>query len=439
VKQQAAQRKLQQSDLTSRLTDGLREFQLHPKQIEVWNDPARFKVIACGTKWGKTVLCIVRRVVYAWNNPEKISWWVAPVFPQTMIAYRRIMSMLPHESFEENRSERIITLKHNGHQIFFKSGDNPDSLFGEDVHDATVDEASRMKEYAGTALRTTLTATGGGCWYIFTPKGRGHWSHRLWAYGQDPEIPEYQSWRFPSIANPHLDPEEIEEARATLPESVFRQEYLAEFLDEAAAVFRNVDSCISPVNGGPQHGKHYVIGVDLGKHQDFTVLYVMDQETGQGLWMDRFGEIDWNLQKARIIAAAKRWNNAQVIMDSTGIGDPIYDDLLRSGITIQPYKFTNASKAMLIEKLMISLEQGDITIPPDPVLIEELKLFEYEITRTGKTSYNAPPGLHDDTVISLGLANWLLRKNTVSWQKIDESIDRHDWRPTMAGISEVFQ
>ena len=196
-----------------------------------------------------------------------------------------------------------------------------------------------------------------------------------------------------------------------MPSDTFRQEFLAEFLDDSGAVFRRIRDAVKGDFEDPDHeNKRYVLGVDLGKHVDYTVLTVLDQ-FGHLCYLDRFNQIDWKFQKERIIATAKRWN-AQVLIDSSGLGDPIYDDLSNI-IRVKGYKFTNESKRKLISNLSIALEQGKITFPDHRELISELEMFGYEITQHGNIRYGAPEGFHDDIVIALALAVWNLRHKII--------------------------
>ncbi len=131
----------------------------------------------------------------------------------------------------------------------------------------------------------------------------------------------------------------------------------------------------------------------------------MHGPTGRALEFERFNRLQWPLQKERILHFVRRWN-ATLILDATGVGDPIYDDLLPHLPRIEPYRFTQHTKAMLIQRLIVAIEQRDIAIPSDwSVLIDELKRYEYAISAFGNVSYNAPPGFHDDAVVALALAN----------------------------------
>lgn len=236
-----------------------------------------------------------------------------------------------------------------------------------------------------------------------TPKGKGLF-HRLAVMAQEKEGWAY--FHFTSFDNPYLSREELEILVSEIPESIKRQEIYAEFLDDSSTVFRNIRKAIGAVPGEPEPGKIYVAGLDLARLQDYTWLIILDSQ-GNQVFSDRFNEMDWSIQKQRIATAVKRYN-AMLLMDSTGVGDPIYEDLRNMGLPVEGYKLTNESKKQLIQALMMSFEQEHIKIFSDPVLINELEIFEYEITPSGGIRYSAPDGYHDDGVVALALANWLL-------------------------------
>jgi len=173
----------------------------------------------------------------------------------------------------------------------------------------------------------------------------------------------------------------------------------------------------------PEKGKFYVMGADLAKHQDFTVLTVMEASTREVVAFDRFQDISWTEQKVRIQALASRYNNALVLLDSTGVGDPILDDLQVSFVSAEGYKFNNESKKRLINFLAVAIEQRLITFPDIEVLVNELQIYEYAITSHGAITYNAPSGKHDDCVISLALAVWACKTYIQSAQLIERRLD----------------
>ena len=179
---------------------------------------------------------------------------------------------------------------------------------------------------------------------------------------------------------------------------------LAEFLEDSASVFRNINNCMGSAKAGPSPGKGYYAGLDLAKHVDFTVLTILDED-GNQIYFTRLNKLDWPYQKRLIIDVVRNYE-ALLIMDSTGVGDPIYDDLVNEGLGVEGYKFTNTSKKQLIECLMISVEQEKIKLLDEPVQTNEIKIFGFELTPSGLMKYCAPEGKHDDCVIALALANW---------------------------------
>lgn len=267
-----------------------------------------------------------------------------------------------------------------------------------------VDEAARVsRDVWEEVLRPAVSDTAGKVLFISTPKGK-NWFYELWTRGFDPQHPDYKSWKFPTSDNPKVPTADIEQARQSLPVDVFNQEYLAEFLDNNAGVFRNVKACIGSVAQEPDPAHAYRAGLDLARLTDFTVLTILD-ENGNQVFFDRFNMLDWAVQKQRIISTVQKYD-ARLLLDSTGIGDPIFDDLSRAGLAVDGYKFTSDSKKKLIELLMLSFEKGRIRILDEPVQANELDIFEYTIGQSGTVHYSAPEGYHDDCVIGLALANW---------------------------------
>jgi len=223
----------------------------------------------------------------------------------------------------------------------------------------------------------------------------------------------YASFQFGSIDSPYFSKKEWETVKSETPQDVFKQEYRALFLDNAASVFRNVRELVSDCLEEPKGDHRYVLGVDLAKYQDFTVLTMMDKYSHKIVYLYRGQRENYTLQKERIAEVAKKYNRARIIIDSTGLGDPIVDDLKRdTKLMVDDYRFTGKSKEQLIDKLRIFIEQKAIIIPPDEGLLDELESFGYQLInpKTGEPlkniKYSAPQGLHDDYVDSLALAVW---------------------------------
>lgn len=377
----------------------------HPAQRMFHHSKARFRIATCGRRFGKTYACVNEMVKFAWENPFSMCWWVAPTYHQARIAYRIITDKF-HQAITQATKNPMEAVLHSGSMIQFKSTELPDNLRGEGVDFLVCDESSMIQEEAWTqALRPTLSDKNGRAILVGTPRGR-NWFYHMYLRGQDEDYPDYASFQFPTSANPYIPEEEIQEVRETLPRDVFLQEYQAKFLESESTVFRGIMECIGGDREEPKADGEYLIAWDVAKQSDYSCFIVLDKERGSVVSLDRFNRIDYTIQIERLYTLAKKYHYAEIIMDSTGVGDPILEQVKQKGLKVTGYHFTHRSKQQLIEHLAVALEQREITFPNISVLINELMSYQYELTRAGNVTYNAPSGRHDDTVIALALVVW---------------------------------
>lgn len=363
-----------------------------------------------GRRWGKTETAVMWALAGAVDDWLKgvpgITWWISPTYNLTRPVWRKFERIAPPGWITGTHGTEAAPdfLECGPARIEFKSAEHPERLVAEGLRRVVIDESGLIRESVWTeSVQPALIDHKAPAMLVGTPKGK-NWFYRMKLRGDDPDDHEVMSFGGPSWENPFIDRQEVERLATEMPERLYRQEILAEFLDDEGAVFRRVRECVRGYSTDPT----VVIGVDLAKHHDFTVILGMD-ELGGVTFFERFREISWPLQKERIVAAANR-TGAKVLLDSTGVGDPILDDLTKKGVDVEGYKFTNASKQQLVEALAIAIEQREVGLPDDPVMLNELEAFEYETTKTGAFRYNAPEGLHDDCVIGLALAHWAMKR-----------------------------
>lgn len=375
---------------------------LYQKQSDAFFNDKRYSLCEASTKAGKTVGGMAWLTERGMRGKEgQNRWWVAPVVPQASIAYRRIKRGLPADLIKTWDTDKIIQLP-NKSFLWFKSGEKPDNLYGEDVYDAVIDEASRLREESWHAVRSTLTATKGQIRMIGNVKGRQNWFYRMarLAEAGDPSMYYGKIIAADAVAAGVISAAEVEDARRHLPDQVFRELYLAEPSDDGGNPFglKAILECLGPMSSLMP----VVWGVDLAKSVDWSVAIGLDRN-GRTCRFDRW-QGPWPETKARIWRLV---GNTKAFVDSTGVGDPIVDDLQRGHGTgrrpnFEGFKFTAQSKQMIMEGLAAAI-QGKKVIFPDGVIRHELENFEYEYTRTG-VKYSAPQGLHDDCVCALALA-----------------------------------
>ena len=388
----------------------------HPGQARVHDCAASRRILACGVRWGKS-RCAAMEGIAAAMMPVKrgMGWVVAPTYDLADKVFREILLIasekLRHRIVSLQESQwrlQLVNVSGGTSEIRGKSADNPVSLLGEALDWLIVDEATRLKPtICESYLTQRMIYKYGWALLISTPKGKG-WFYDLYRRGKRREDPHYVAWNSPTWENPHLQRELVEAERGRLPERVFRQEYGAEFIEGAGQVFRNVREAATGALEEPHGGERYTAGLDLAQVEDFTVLTILDSK-GRVAHFDRFHRLDWNLQVGRVKGTVERYNNALTYVDSTGAGEPIFESLRHTGMKCQPYPFTVASKSALVDNLALLLEQRKLTLPGVtlcPELVDELEAFEYSVTEHGNVRTGAPPGYHDDCVISLALAAW---------------------------------
>lgn len=349
-------------------------------------------------------------MAYVHGQPGRNFWWIAPVYPQAKIAFRRLKLFLPRDQFESNEQELTIKLP-NGATIWFKGADNPDSLYGEDVWAAVVDEASRCKEEAWYAVRSTLTATRGPCRMIGNVKGRRNWFYKMArkAEAGQPGSSYHKITAADAVAAGVLAADEIEGAKADLPDAVFKELYYAEASDDQGNPF-GLAFIKAIVVEGTSGRPVSVWGVDLAKKKDWTVIIGLDSK-GAIAHFERFQK-SWEETTNRICDLI---GMDDALIDATGVGDPIVERVQKKCPAALGYIFSQPSKQRIMEGLAVAIQRRETTIL-EGVHETEMETFEYEYTRTG-VRYTAPEGFTDDTVYAHGLAVSIKGKDTFNQEE----------------------
>lgn len=329
-----------------------------------------------------------RKVI--WNGSDKDGFKFLDHFPKAIVK-------------SVNQTEMTITLT-NGSILQMVGADNIDRIVGTNPVGCVFSEFALMKKEVWDLISPILLENGGWAVFIFTPRGKNH------AYELLTKAKKDSNWHveiLPVSKTKALSDEQIAEAKMNMTQQLYNQEYECVFDDNVGAVFRNVRSRTYPMHEWTENPAGvYQIGVDLAKHNDYTVITPFDLTTFRVAPQVSFNQIDYTLQKARIEAEFLRFNKGRVVVDSTGVGVPIVDDLLNKGINVAPFTFSYNSRNELLQNLQILLEQGKISIPDDSELIEELESAYWDTTPQGRSKIVVPDGKHDDRMMSLALAVW---------------------------------
>lgn len=400
-------------------------YEPHDGQVPIHRSNARIRTVCCGRRFGKSKLAAAEAVVCAVLGGG--AWAVAPDYDLSTIVFDEALAFVTQGELASqlaaeprtSKGRQMMVFKSGG-WILGKSSHKPRSLLGRGldlvVYDeaATEDNAEILHQY----LRPVLIDRVGHLLPISTPRG-DNWFKTLFDRGQERRGEVYQSWQMPTETNPYVTEKEIRELGEDYPETFWRQEILAEFLDVVGALFRGYRevSVIERMGEADDPSMGYAVGVDLGRHEDYTVVCVLEVATGREVWLERFNQLDWTVIEERIARIAGMWPNAPVLVDSTGVGDRSFralEDLITDR-PLEPFVFTNMSKVNVVNQLALAIQDKEVSfLGKDATDAEgyelgryamgEMSSYRYERTPGGKLTMNAPPGRHDDVVVARALA-----------------------------------
>ncbi len=391
-------------------------FTPHPKQKEMINSilesRSKFHVACVGRQFGKSLMAM--NLVLYWGinkGPAKILW-VSPVYSQTDKVQKELMAAIGDSGLVKscNYSSNEIILK-NGTTVLFRSAERYDNIRGLTCDYGVIDEAAFCKDEAWQeAIRPVFMVRGKKVLFISTPKGKNFF-YDLYQLGISEDYSQYQAYTGTSYDTPYIDPIDIMDAKKTLPENVFKQEYLAAFIDSGGEVFSNLDKNTFTAYPQPQ-GKVFC-GIDLGKQEDYTVATFIDSR-GNVVDIYRSNAQEWTVMVGEICQLIRKWN-ATTMIEVNSIGDVIFEMVKKQWQDTHPFVTTSKSKQEIVEGLILDMNDTVIRIPQPQLfswLYNELSMFTYDYNpKTRSIKYGHPSGQHDDTVISLAIANYNRKQN----------------------------
>lgn len=373
----------------------------HENQQRVLGAAQRFKVVAAGRRFGKSELgknATIHRVIAG----QRV-WYTALTYANVNDFWLSMLDTLGKLPLADmSKQLREIRLPTGGY-LGVRSLQEYDNLRGAGLDYVVIDEAAFVKPDAWVrVLQPMLLERKGGALIMSSPFGR-NWFFERFEYANSKQDSEWIGFQFTAYDNPLIDPVELERVKRGIPDRVWQEEYMAQFLEDGA-VFRNVLECATAdlLERG-RDGKRYIIGVDLGKTIDYTVYTVMDPETKSVVHIDRSNQLDYSVQLRRLQALCEIFPPSAVVIE-TNI-EKMYTEQARAmRLPVVEFVTTNASKQVIIEALALAFERQEITIPHDMALMSELRAFTGERRAGGSMVYGAPDGMHDDMVMSLALA-----------------------------------
>lgn len=386
---------------------------LDPLQKQVRQSSARFKVLPWGRRCGKSRLLqalALEAVLEPQHGGPGTVWWIWPSRTVGRPGWTK-MRPLGRQLEQQIRGVRVFEVERvisfpNGGELQMKTADDPATLVGEGLTRAIFDECGLIPVRAwDESVSPTLLDQAGDAVFGGVPKGQ--WGLLWYAHQQAHAAPGWQEWKRTTLQSPWIRQSEKDRIRGDyaagrVPERIWRQEVLGEFVSDAGAVFRGIaEAATAEEQTAAIPGHQYVIGVDWGKAHDFTVFAVWDLNLSALILLDRSNLVDYALQRKRLEALCNRFKPLEVIAEQNAMGEPIIEELQRVGLPVRPFVTSSASKAAAVEGLALAIENGTAKIIPDETLMLELQAYERGVSgQLGRPTYGAPAGSHDDTVMA---------------------------------------
>ena len=380
-------------------------FTPYPKQREFIDDfldtEDLFGVVVAPRGSGKTLLGINMLLFWLLDNPNAKAGWISPVYSQAKNVFDTITQSAKEIIEASNRMETTITFI-NGSSIKFLSGDSPDSIRGFRFKYLVIDEVAFIKERTiDQVILPTLNPSGKKCLMISTPKGKNHFYN--WFLKE-----ETVSMKFPLTECPYVKDELIQAAKQSLPHDIFRQEFLADFVDSSNDVFAGIDK-VAVVGSFTRDRKvDAFIGIDTGLTSDMSVLTCISP-MGRVLWVESINNENINTIATRFLNVMNDYNIVGGYIETNGIGRAMFDLVQPKYKKVKGFTTTQDSKMEMVRKLLADIETATVELPTIELLPElhsEFGTYSYKMSSTGKLSFGHQPGAHDDYIDSLLLANY---------------------------------
>ncbi|EXT00739.1 terminase-like family protein [Acinetobacter baumannii 25442_7] len=386
---------------------GIKEkLSLHPKQMQVYQSKARFRVVVAGRRWGKRQLSKILMISKA-RIPKQKVWYVAPTYKMAkQIMWNDLLDAIPKSWIakvnESNLSIRLV----NKSRIELKGADKADSLRGVGINFLVLDEFQDMDEDTWTkVLRPTLADTGGHAIFIGTPKAY-NCLYTVYKLGQDPKkvrSGQWESWQFPTITSPFIPLSELAAAKADMDEKSFKQEFLASFETMSGRVYY-------PFDRNLHVGKYEInpnlpiwVGMDFNIDPMSAVLF-QPQENGE-LWaVDEVVQFGSNTEDMCRALDEKLWKHRSRIViypDPAGgqrqhaRGETDLDILREMGFKNIKYRKKHpmiADRVNAVNRMLMSAD-GSIRMRIDEKCKHLINSFEQTIYKPGSRDVDKSAGV----------------------------------------------
>jgi len=392
----------------------VRQRVLHPVQKDIVASTKKRKILITGRRVGKTTLAAYEAA--EWGLKGKRVLFAAPTLDQIEFFWdecKRIFQEGIDAGIVYKHENKHLIILPNGGRIKAKTAWDADTLRGDFADLLILEEFAMMKEEAWVLVGAPMLMDNNGtAWFISTPKRRNHF-HKMYLKGLTNE--RWDVFHATSHDNPHLSKEALADMMEDMTEDGYKQEIMAQFLEDQGMVFRNLDKVLVLEHNWSipkEHKGHKIVaGIDWGKSGDFTAVSIGCATCKKELVLYRSKGKEYIYQRNQIEGFVDRWNIGGILAESNAMGEPIIEEMNNAGLPVTGFATTGSSKPDLIEGLELVCETMDWNFLKDDIGRTEMEAYEVTYGKHGHPKYEGASGVHDDTVIARAL---MVRKGNES-------------------------
>lgn len=391
---------------------------LGEKQAQALRLGGQVQVKVAGRRFGKSTVTLVDVVHECATKPRQIWYVTAPSIDQAKIYFQELEQRAAENALLDALIKGPIkwspfpeAVLINGSKILGRSTAR-DGVYlrGKGANGVAITEAAFIKDRVYHEVIRAMVLDRQGLLRLETTPNGMNYIYKLFQEGLHDTSGYYRSFHATVYDNERLSRDELERIKREIPELAWRIEYMAEFVDDDTFIFpwsllADVFDDYAP-DEKPQAGHKYVIGVDLAKYQDYTVIIVLDAT------QPPYKLAEWHRYQGRLYTDVAAHVNelqakyrAKVYLDATGVGEPVAEQVRNC----EPFVFSEKSRSELLSNLVVLVQQRKLLLPSSwTVLRDEMRYFR-NVRRGSKVKPEAAEGYHDDTVMALALACWGVR------------------------------
>ncbi len=432
-----------------------------PYQEKLLEDKSKKIVVCAGRQVGKSLITAARSLWFSIMHHGKTTLIVSATQRQSSLMFDKILKYVEGSSLLTKsitrKTRTLVRFTNKSEIIALPCGFDGNSLRGHSAHMIVFDEAAFIPENVITDVAMPmLSTTNGTAIMLSTPYGRDHYFFKAFT------SPLWSKYQFKTSDNPLVSKEFLDQQLEEIGQTRFRQEYLAEFVDEVTTYFptsllrSSVHKCTGEslcsycemCMGRKSPSGELYAGYDPGGVSDPAALVVVQRYRDtirkalsyrvvltKTFLREKQTKDTSNVYTQFTAAVAdihRELHFSRLLVDSTGLGSPIVEHCRSLNLPVEGMMLTQKTKEEVLSNLKITLEQGRMMLPENLELLSSLNCIEAERTRSGGYTFDHARGTHDDLGYALALAMWSAR-NTPSllMMRYDEPKKPESWREKM--------